>query len=270
MISIVLPLYNKEKYIVATLNSILKQSYQFFEVIVVNDGSKDKGRELVEGIIDERIKLINKPNGGVSSARNVGIQMSKYDYIAFLDADDEWLPNHLEEIYGLIEEYKNQADVFVTNFARKFPNGIIKSNRIDLKRGVISNYFKSALHKSVIHTSSVCVTKRALLETNGFNENLSRGEDIDLWARLAKKYQLVYSSSITEHYLIEAENNSGKKIPIEKSFAYYVNCSSIKNDDELKYFRKMLFTKFFLILLKERDFKNLYKFMAKQLKNYFS
>src|SRR5690606_38944730 len=99
MISVVIPLYNKEVYIKQTIENVLKQSYQEFEILVVDDGSKDNGPAIVKSFTDSRIKLIQKINGGVSSARNVGIQNAKYEYIAFLDADDIWLPNHLEEIH---------------------------------------------------------------------------------------------------------------------------------------------------------------------------
>lgn len=209
-ISIIIPLYNKEAYIKNTINKVLLQTYQNFELIIVNDGSKDNGPQIAESFSDPRIRLINKENGGVSSARNVGIKEAKYDYIAFLDADDEWLPNHLEEIHKLIVDYGSEANVFVTNFARKYPDGRIIPNRKEdeLKQGIITNYFKEALKKAVIHTSCVCVSKNALDIVNGFDERFSNGEDIDLWVRLARKYKISYSPIVTEHYLQDAHNNS--------------------------------------------------------------
>lgn len=90
MISVVIPLYNKDKQIAKTLYSVLKQTYPNFEVIVVNDGSTDNSLSEVSKISDSRIRLICQENKGVSAARNRGIQEAKSDYIAFLDADDEW------------------------------------------------------------------------------------------------------------------------------------------------------------------------------------
>ena len=90
MISVVIPLYNKEKYIKRAIESVLNQTFQKFEIIVVNDGSTDKSAEIVQNIKDPRIRLINQKNAGVSAARNRGIQEAKYEYIAFLDADDFW------------------------------------------------------------------------------------------------------------------------------------------------------------------------------------
>ena len=94
MFSIIIPLYNKEDSVVSTVQSILHQSCADFEVIVVNDGSTDSSTERLAEISDKRIRLIDQDNGGVSRARNVGIENATSDYIAFLDADDQWHPSH--------------------------------------------------------------------------------------------------------------------------------------------------------------------------------
>ncbi|WP_312311702.1 glycosyltransferase family 2 protein [Empedobacter brevis] len=265
MISIVIPLYNKALYIKETINNILNQTYQEFELIVVNDGSQDQGPEIVQSFNDSRIRLINKVNGGVSSARNVGIKEAKYDYIAFLDADDEWLPNHLEEINKLIANYGDEADVFVTNFARKYTDGRIIANRNnnEQQKGVIENYFKVVLKKAIIHTSCVCVSKRALDEIDGFDEQLSRGEDIDVWIKLARKYKIAYSPVVTEYYLQEAANNSKKKFDIKKSYTFYIDRNDfISKEDEL--FNNKMITRKYLSLCKELDFNNFFKLLKKQ------
>lgn len=90
MFSIIIPLYNKEKFIKRALDSILNQSFQEFEIIVVNDGSKDNSEEKVKEVSDPRIKIINQVNAGVSAARNRGAEEAQYKYLAFLDADDIW------------------------------------------------------------------------------------------------------------------------------------------------------------------------------------
>jgi len=266
MISIVIPLYNKALYIKETINNILNQTYQEFELIVVNDGSQDQGAEIVQSFNDSRIRLINKVNGGVSSARNVGIKEAKYDYIAFLDADDEWLPNHLEEINKLIANYGDEADVFVTNFARKYTDGRIIANRInnEQQKGIIEDYFKVVLKKAIINSSCVCVSKRALNEIDGFDERLSRGEDMDVWFRLARKYQIAYSPIITQYYLQEAENNSSRKFDISKSIVYHLNFIDYKNPIEKKFFIRMLWRKYISLLLKDRDLINFLKLFKKQ------
>ncbi|WP_449398447.1 glycosyltransferase family 2 protein [Chryseobacterium wanjuense] len=265
MISVVIPLYNKEKYIQETIRKVLNQTYQNFEIVVINDGSKDRSPEIVNEIDDPRIKLINKQNGGVSSARNLGIEKAQYEYIAFLDADDEWLPNHLEEIHNLINEYKDSADVFVTNFSRKYSTGENINNRKpdELSKGLVKDYFKIVNKKGLIHTSCVCVSKSALLKVNLFDERLSKGEDIDLWLKLSKEFGIAYSPVITELYLQEAENNSRVKSDISKSLIYYLNFSTVKSENEKKYLKKLLHRKY-ASLLKNIDFANFFKLIIKQ------
>ncbi|MFA6873908.1 MAG: glycosyltransferase family A protein, partial [Bacteroidaceae bacterium] len=115
MISVIIPLYNKERYIKRAICSVLNQSFGNFEIVVINDGSTDNSASIVESIDDTRIKLINQKNTGVSAARNKGIAESKYDFIAFLDADDEWKENHLAIIASLIEKYP-LCGVFATSY----------------------------------------------------------------------------------------------------------------------------------------------------------
>src|SRR5690606_30655868 len=103
--SIVIPLYNKEKHILSTINTVLAQTFQDFEIVVVNDGSKDNSAKLVNEIQDPRVRLISQNNSGVSAARNTGIKEASGGYIALLDADDLWLECHLENIHTLIKKF---------------------------------------------------------------------------------------------------------------------------------------------------------------------
>lgn len=94
MISIIIPLYNKEKTILRCLNSVLGQTYKEFEVIIVDDGSVDNGVFIIENSIsDKRVKIIKQKNGGVSKARNTGAKAANGNWLVFLDADDYWLPD---------------------------------------------------------------------------------------------------------------------------------------------------------------------------------
>src|ERR1041385_1644883 len=109
MFSVVIPLYNKSTHVVKTINSVLNQTFEIFELIVINDGSTDDGPDKVKGFSDKRIRLINQTNAGVSQARNKGVDLASYEYIAFLDADDWWDIHFLEEMKGLIEKYSEAA-----------------------------------------------------------------------------------------------------------------------------------------------------------------
>ena len=95
-ISVIIPAYNAEKTIFETIDSIRKQTFEDFEIIVIDDGSEDKTLEIVESIADERIKLFSYPNGGLPIARNRGIEHSLGDFLSFIDSDDLWTPDKLE------------------------------------------------------------------------------------------------------------------------------------------------------------------------------
>ena len=114
-ISVVIPLYNLEKYIERAIYSVLNQTILPKEIIVVNDGSTDNGAEIVRNMQNPLIHLINQPNQGVAVARNKGIEEAKGEFIAFLDGDDEWMENHLEVICQLIKNYP-ECDIYATSF----------------------------------------------------------------------------------------------------------------------------------------------------------
>ena len=103
-ISVIIPCYNSEKFIKETMDSVLSQTYRDFEVIVIDDGSKDKTREIIQSFDDERIKYYYKKNGGMADARNEGIKLAKGEHIAFLDHDDIWFSDKLELQLSEIEK----------------------------------------------------------------------------------------------------------------------------------------------------------------------
>ena len=110
MFSVVIPLYNKANNIEITLTSLLNQDFTEFEIIIVNDGSTDDGVEVINRFTnDKRINIIHQENKGASAARNKGVSAAKYDYIAFIDGDDEWTPNYLSEIKKAIELFPDAA-----------------------------------------------------------------------------------------------------------------------------------------------------------------
>ncbi|MDH1601215.1 glycosyltransferase family A protein [Empedobacter sp. GD03739] len=252
MISIVIPLYNKESYIKDTLKMIFNQTFQNFEIVIIDDGSTDNGPKFIHEFSDRRINFFSKENGGVSSARNMGIEKSSFEYIAFLDADDIWTNNHLEIIFNMIVKYDKEADVFVTNFSRKYPDGRLIINRLDIKEGIIDDYFSEVLFKDVIHTSCVCVRKKALDKVGHFNTQVSRGEDLDLWIRLNREFKTAYSPIVTEYYLQDAINNSRKKFPIDKSIVFHLKKEKIHTKSEKIYLRNLIIRKSLSLIIKEQ------------------
>lgn len=197
MISILIPLYNKAASIARALDTVLAQTYQNFEIVVVDDGSTDDGAAIVEQYTDPRIRLIGQSNAGVSAARNKGIAEAKGEYVAFLDADDEWLPEYLEVQHQLTEKYP-QCDVFATNYVfrgisgNKVPTILRRLNSKDVDFEM-TNYFEVAYSSHPpLWTSAVMVCRAAIEDVGGFPVGVRSGEDLLTWARLAVKYKIAY------------------------------------------------------------------------------
>ncbi len=224
-ISVVIPLYNKASCIENTLKSIFSQTFTNYEIIVVNDGSTDNSMEVVNSIDNDKIRLINKPNGGVSSARNAGIAGSKYDYIALLDADDFWEPTYLEEMVYLIRDFKG-AKIFGARIDNYTNSGTTtdKTPLPLLYRGIINNYFTHALTHFLFHPSATVLSKTAIQAIEGFDERISMGEDQDLWFRMNLTYKAAFYNKILVHYNQDAPNRAmNKKHDFSKSFLYYTD-----------------------------------------------
>lgn len=252
MFSVIIPLYNKELSIINTIHSVLNQTFQNFEIIVINDGSTDNSAEIVEGIEDSRIRLIHQENKGVSAARNRGIGESRYEWIAFLDGDDLWENGHLEEIVKMIRKFPNDK-VFTTSFIRD-SEVILNNNSTDNQPIlVIEDYFKDALRLSVTNSSIICLNIEVLNKVGIFNENYVRGEDIDLWSRIAKKYRFIKSNLITAIYREDAENRSNLiYVKVRKTFAGHVNLRKCKNKNEEKYYMYFIVNSFKHSILNKR------------------
>jgi glycosyltransferase involved in cell wall biosynthesis len=201
MFSVVIPLYNKELSIKKTIQSVLNQSFEDFEILVVNDGSTDNSLEIVKGFKDDRIRIIDKENGGVSSARNKGIKEAKYEWIAFLDADDLWEIDKLEKQSKLL---LNNPDLFWCFAAYK----IKKSNKgkvIDYKNvEIIDDAIDAIAQGAVVQTSSVVIKKSVFKNQKLlFNTKYNNSEDREVWYKLACMYPMVgYINKPLSSYVI--------------------------------------------------------------------
>ena len=223
MISVVIPLYNKEKQIANTLHSVLRQTFQNFEIVVVDDGSTDNSVQEVEKVNDIRIRIVHQKNAGVSAARNKGIEEAKYDLIAFLDADDEWKVEYLETQYYLFQKY-SQCSVYACGYEFSDSNGnvsgtIIRKLPFQEEDGVLTNYFEVASNSHPpIWTSAIMVKKEAIQAIGGFPVGIKSGEDLLTWARLAVHNEIAYSRKIMAIFHVEGYNVSEKpkRIPAEQ------------------------------------------------------
>lgn len=208
--SVVIPLYNKERYILNTLNSVLNQRYKNFEIVIVNDGSTDNSYDLVKQINDARIKLFSIENSGASEARNHGINKSTGTYIALLDADDCWQPNHLSNFFNTICKFPEQV-IFCNNYKIKLSDNKIRIPRYknlkpEKKFHIIDDFFESSLYNSIATSSTTCV-KRDLLINYPYDTHIKSGQDTDLWIRLALKNSYVFSYKVTTIIHKDVENS---------------------------------------------------------------
>lgn len=218
-ISVVIPLYNKGPQIARAIDSVLNQTFQDFEIIIINDGSTDGGAEIVKLFNDSRIQLINQTNRGVSFSRNRGVKYAQSDFIAFLDADDEWLPNHLEIIERMRHNYPNAGAYFTAFKINQKSGKIIEMNNFEISypfEGILPDYFRFATFGDTpIGTSFVALSKNTFWELGGFMTGEWMGEDIDLWAKIALKYPIAFSSVTSGIYHIDASNRAcDKTLPL--------------------------------------------------------
>jgi glycosyltransferase involved in cell wall biosynthesis len=211
--TVVIPLYNKAEHILRTLASVQWQKYPATEIIVVDDGSTDQGPALVAAAKIKNVRLIQQSNGGVSSARNKGIALAQHEFIAFLDADDEWLPLYLEEIAALINKFP-EAGLYGTRYqivesGEQYLDAKIHLGEMDPTGELLENYFDIASRGDLPFTmSSITVRKSLFDEIGTFPEGEPLGEDQDLYCRAALRAQIAYSNNIHSLYHREAENRA--------------------------------------------------------------
>lgn len=220
MISVVIPLYNKQSCIVSTVESVLAQTYTDFELIVVDDGSTDDSADAVRGIHDSRLRLVSKRNGGVCSARNEGIHQAKSEDVAFLDADDLYEPGFLEEIADLIEKCP-EASIWGTSYYFLKGGDKVPADKPLPKgfKGVVDNSKWDLAH--IYCSSAVCCRKSALEEVGLFDERMTYGEDLDVWWRIMLKHPAAYSNRELAVYRFDEDNRAmNRKIPLDRMYIY--------------------------------------------------
>lgn len=202
-VSVVIPLYNKAAYIARAMDSVLAQTYPDFELIVVDDGSTDGSGEIVAKYDNPRVKLLVQENAGECAARNRGVSESQARWVAFLDADDEWLPEFLEQTMAVAETNPSLLAVF-TNFKRAPTNTCAISHRT--RGATIQDYmhFHVTNNGRGMSSSSVVVRKEPLLAVGGFPVGVRHGGDTDTWARLAWTGEVEYVPKILAIYHTEA------------------------------------------------------------------
>ena len=251
--SIIIPCYNVEKYIENTVKSVLKQTFENFEILLINDGSTDNTLKILKKFDDKRIKILNQENKGVSSARNLGIKNAKGKYFLFLDGDDEIDENLLLEANNIFREKDVQMFYYGYSECLSEKKNILKrysyeklDNKIFTSDKILEKFLNFNINQ---HVSSV-ILKRELSENTLFNQNLITGEDLDFQIRiLLKKFNVFYSKKIFFYYLRRDNSATHKKIKIKN-----LNCLEALEKIYIDFpEKKELFLEYFVV----RFFRNI-------------
>ncbi len=247
-ICVVIPLFNKSAYIARAMNSVLNQSYQNFELIVVDDGSTDNSADIAGSIKDGRIRVIKKANAGVSSARNCGIQEATSDLVAFLDADDAYKPDFLKRIIRMSRQYPDAggyaANYEILSKGKKIKTAV-RGLRNELTIIDINNYFRMATHGSPIWSSAVAIRKRVFDETGAFPVAIKLGEDLDTWIRVLFMYPIILDSAVGATYFQDAEARACQTNPLPEKLVFFDTLDRLmkqypvpkKTQDEIREFK---------------------------------
>ncbi|WP_298900073.1 glycosyltransferase family 2 protein [uncultured Psychroserpens sp.] len=200
--SVIISVYNKEKYVANTINSVLDQTYDDFELIIVNDGSTDNSLDVIHQFQDSRITVINQDNLGASEARNKGMSIAKGRFIALIDGDDIWDSAFLEHIGNAIKNHPKQS-VFSCAIAHKYDDTIVPvpysfKTYDDV---LVLDFFEASKKHAILSGSSTVFNTTVLDTTGNFDVSIKSGQDTDLWIRIGLHYPVVFINKLLVHYV---------------------------------------------------------------------
>lgn len=223
-ISVVIPLYNKEPYILRAINSVITQESPPSEIIVVDDGSTDSGGEVIRSLNDSRVRYISQVNTGECAARNRGITEARYPLIAFLDADDEWKPDFLSRIYKLAAlfpeagAFATSAEIIRSDHLRGYPS--LGNLPAEPWVGLIPDFFELFQYGYPFNASSIAIPKRILEEVGGFPPGVKVSGDVACWVKIALRYPIAFATARAVIYHQDAQNRGGHRFPITQQMPY--------------------------------------------------
>lgn len=245
MISVVIPLYNKEPIIERTLKSVLSQDYDDFEVVVVDDGSTDKSLSLAFSCREGTkvpMNVITQENGGPSKARNTGVKHAKGEWIVFLDADDELLPGALSHLAELVSSHK-EVSFFCCPYEENHNNRTVQA--YTYKNGFVSNNFRSHFFRKFLPHTGCALLSIDLARKYPFDERISRYEDFEQWFRIYRNEKIYLDSTTILRVNVGYAQASKSVRDITKDFIWYFD---FKNKS---FWEKMAL---YALYLSERDY----------------
>lgn len=224
LISVVIPLYNKEGQIGRALGSVLAQSFQDFEIVVIDDGSRDRGADVVAALSDPRIRLYRQANAGVSVARNRGVEQARAEVVAFLDGDDAWYPDHLERLWALRAAYPGTV-AWAMNYHVVDVNGRLTLG-VSMKtepRLLLTpeNFFRIASYGTPVFSSAVAVDRATLQRVGGFPAGVRLGEDLDTWIRLLFAGPIAFDARPGAFYHADGDDRAMVRNPPPLRYVFF-------------------------------------------------
>jgi glycosyltransferase involved in cell wall biosynthesis len=206
LVSVVIPNYNQAQYVLGAVHSVLEQNYNDLEIIVVDDGSIDNSRKLLDGF-DNRVRYIWQENQGLAGARNTGIRAAKGEYIGLLDADDEWAPMFLEQMMSLIGRNPEGA-VFYCMAQCMDAHGQNLPQKVGGPAIAPENLYWTLLRANFIIPSTVVFRRHTIMEAGLFDASLRSCEDWDLWLRLLPKTEIIGTFESLVRYRVHGSSLS--------------------------------------------------------------
>lgn len=211
-VSVIIPLYNKERYIRRCLDSVLGQTYKDLEVVVINDGSTDKSLAEANSFQDSRLRILDVPNGGVSRARNLGIEQATGDYLLFVDSDDYISPTYIEHLVSALPHGK--CDMLMFGITKVFPDGRQEEITMPLSKDeddFYAHYMQiQNEHEGICGYVCSRMMRRSFLVENiiRFNPNIRLAEDVDFYLNCFEHNPRLAFTEETGYYYIQEADNS--------------------------------------------------------------
>jgi glycosyltransferase involved in cell wall biosynthesis len=228
LVSVIIPTYNRADLLPEAIRSVLSQTITDFELIIVDDGSSDDTRQLVETFADPRIRYIYQENKGISGAMNTGLGAARGDYIARLDSDDRWLPTILAEQLAIFEAHPEIGIVYAKAQAMDI-NGNPMAQTLGAPGHFPGQTFKSLLYGDFGSAISTLVRRECYERIGGYDTHLKANEDWDVWIRLARYYPFYFLDQVLANFRYHPGRSTASSLfgdvllsrlrPLDKAFA---------------------------------------------------
>ncbi|MEM9806217.1 MAG: glycosyltransferase [Cyanobacteria bacterium P01_D01_bin.56] len=248
-VSVVIPLYNAEKTIRTTLDSVLNQTFSDLELIVIDDGSTDSSLEIVNTYSDNRLRVFSFDNSGAAAARNQGIARAIGDYIALLDADDVWTPDKLADQLEMFKENPKAGLVYSwSDYIDADGNPVCSGKRVITSTNLEATYGKLLVSNFLENGSTPLIPKDVLIDVGGFDESLNSSQDLDLYLKIAAKYSFATVPKVQVHYRITPGSITSKIAKNEQKEREFIDRLFSKVPEKFK-------------PLKRQKLSNLYRYL---------